>query len=120
MEIYKEFHFEAAHYLPRVPPGHQCSRLHGHSYRVWVHVIGHVDPDTGWVRDFADISAAMAPVLADLDHRNLNDIDGLENPTSERLSAWIWERIASLPGLDRVVVAETASSGCVYRGPSSA
>ena len=121
MEIFKEFAFEAAHRLPHVPPGHKCARLHGHSFRVVIHVRGDVDPATGWVMDFADLKAAFAPTLSRLDHYYLNDIEGLENPTSENLARWIWERmVGTLPGLCRVVVHETCTSGCAYEGGSLA
>jgi 6-pyruvoyltetrahydropterin/6-carboxytetrahydropterin synthase len=115
MEIFREFRFEAAHLLPYVPAGHKCGRLHGHSYRVEVHVAGDVDPAAGWVLDFADVSAAWKPLDDLLDHRYLNDVPGLDNPTSENLAAWIWQRLAALP-LSAVVVRETCTSGCVYRG----
>lgn len=117
MEIYKEFGFEAAHRLPNLPPEHKCSRLHGHSYRVSVHVEGRVDPHLGWVCDFADISEVCEPVRVDLDHRYLNELPGLENPTSEVLARWIWTRIVDqLPGLSLVEVRETCTAGCRYRG----
>lgn len=118
MEIFKEFRIEAAHRLPHVPEGHKCARLHGHSFLIGVHVAGEIDPVRGWVLDFADIKAAMQVVCEALDHRYLNDIPGLENPTSERLAVWIWERVKpALPGLSRIVVHETCNSGCEYRGP---
>jgi 6-pyruvoyltetrahydropterin/6-carboxytetrahydropterin synthase len=117
VEIHKEFGFEAAHLLPNVPAGHKCSRLHGHSFRVSVHVEGPVGDRSGWVMDFADISAACAPVRDALDHRYLNEVEGLDNPTSEVLARWIWQRLApSLPGLCMVEVRETCTSGCRYRG----
>jgi len=117
VNIFKEFSFEAAHRLPHVPAGHKCSRLHGHSFRVEVHVEGPVDERTGWIRDFADLACAMEPVLERLDHYYLNEIAGLENPTSEVLARWIWDRLLpSLPDLSEVVVRETCTSGCVYRG----
>lgn len=118
MEIWKEFTFEAAHRLPNVPTGHKCARMHGHSYRCTLYVSGFVGRRSGWVTDFADITAAFEPLRKQLDHALLNEIVGLENPTSETLAAWIWERIApALPGLSRVTVSETASSGCSYIGP---
>lgn len=118
MEIYKEFRFEAAHRLPAVPPGHKCSRLHGHSFYVVVHVAGEICPQAGWVMDFADISRAFEPTLERLDHYYLNEIEGLENPTSENLAAWIWRDLQPrLPQLCKIVVRETCTSGCVYRGP---
>ena len=119
MEIFKEFTFEAAHRLPNVPADHKCSRLHGHSFRVTVYVEGEVDPDAGWVIDFADISQAFKPLFGRLDHYYLNEIEGLENPTSERLAVWIWERLApTLSGLSQVVVRETCTAGSIYRGPT--
>lgn len=117
MEIFREFTFEAAHRLPNVPEGHKCSRLHGHSYRVIVHVEAPVDPETGWVMDFGDLKKAFKPLEARLDHYYLNDIEGLENPTSEVLARWIWERLKpTLPVLSALTVRETCTSGCTYRG----
>lgn len=117
MEIYKEFTFEAAHRLPNVPPDHKCARLHGHSFRVEVHVQGPVGRESGWVLDFADIKAAFAPLMKVLDHNYLNEIGGLENPTSELLAKWIWRRLAlPLPGLSKVVIKETCTTGCIYTG----
>ncbi|HLN17218.1 MAG TPA: 6-carboxytetrahydropterin synthase QueD [Acidimicrobiales bacterium] len=117
MEIFKEFTFEAAHRLPNVEPGHKCGRLHGHSFRVSVHLRGPVGADSGWVRDFDDMSCAMAPLLKLLDHTYLNEVEGLENPTSEVMARWIWTRLTvALPELSEVVVRETCTSGCVYRG----
>jgi 6-pyruvoyltetrahydropterin/6-carboxytetrahydropterin synthase len=118
VEIFKEFTIEAAHLLPNVPEGHKCRRLHGHSFRIAVYVAGEPGADSGWVMDFADISAAFHPLFDQLDHRYLNEVPGLENPTSEVLARWVWDRLASgLPGLHRVVVRETCTSGCEYRGP---
>jgi 6-pyruvoyltetrahydropterin/6-carboxytetrahydropterin synthase len=117
VEIFKEFTFEAAHRLPNVPAGHKCARLHGHSYRVELHVDGSVDDRAGWVCDFADLSTAMRPLLDQLDHYYLNEVDGLDNPTSEVLARWIWIRVQpALPELSQVIVRETCTSGCVYRG----
>ena len=116
MEIFREFTFEAAHRLPYVPEGHKCGRLHGHSYRAEVHVRGEVDPATGWILDFAEIKAAFKPIEDTLDHRYLNEIEGLENPTSENLARWIWQRLECHLPLARVVVRETCTSGCVYEG----
>lgn len=117
MEIWKEFRLESAHRLPCVPPDHKCARLHGHSFRVAVHVSGPVDSRLGWVIDFADIARAWEPLHEQLDHRLLNEVPGLENPTSEHLARWVWERLRpALPGLARVVVHETCTSGCSYAG----
>ena len=117
MEIFKEFTFEAAHRLPNVPADHKCARLHGHSFRVDGARRRRGRATAGWVMDFADIKAAVEPVIDALDHRYLNEIDGLENPTSEVVARWIWQRIAGkLKGLSAVTVKETCTSGCVYRG----
>ena len=120
MELFKDFSFEAAHRLPNVPAGHKCARLHGHSFQVRVTLDGPVDPTLGWVMDFADLKAACAPVIDALDHRYLNEIAGLENPTSEVVAAWLWERLApALPFLASITVRETCTSGCTYRGPAT-
>lgn len=117
MDIFKVFTIEAAHRLPGVPEGHKCARLHGHSFRVEVHVAGAPGEASGWVMDYADVKAAFRPLHEQLDHRYLNDIEGLENPTSERLAMWIWDRLRpALPGLSRVVVHETCTSGAIYTG----
>ncbi len=117
MEIFKEFRFEAAHMLPNVPPGHKCRRLHGHSFRVAIHVRGELAQPEGWITDFADIKKVFQPLLDQLDHNYLNEVEGLENPTSENLARWIWQRLRPLlPGLSKVIVRETCSSGCVYTG----
>lgn len=117
MDIYKIFTFEAAHRLPNVPEGHKCARLHGHSFEVTLYVSGPVDDHTGWVLDFADVKAAFKPYLKQLDHYYLNDIEGLENPTSENIARWIWAKVKpDLPALSKVAVKETCTAGCVYSG----
>jgi 6-pyruvoyl tetrahydropterin synthase/QueD family protein len=118
VELTKEFHFEAAHRLPMVSPEHKCHRLHGHSFRIEITVAGEVDARTGWLVDYAGITAVVAPVLqGELDHRTLNDVPGLENATSEVLCGWLWQRFAPrLPGLDAITVHETCTARCTYRG----
>ena len=117
MDIFKVFTLEAAHRLPHVPAGHKCARLHGHSFRVEIHVSGPVDPHSGWVMDFGDIKAAFQPLYEQLDHHYLNDIPGLENPTSEVLAKWIWNELKPLlPELSAIRIHETCTSGCIYRG----
>ena len=117
MELRKSFQFEAAHLLPLLPDDHKCRRLHGHSFKVEIAVAGDCDEKLGWLMDYADLSAAFKPLWKQLDHYYLNEIPGLENPTSEILAVWIWERLKpKLPLLSEVVVAETCQSCCVYRG----
>ena len=117
MDIFKTFTIEAAHRLPNVPEGHKYARLHGHSFRVELHVRGDLDPSLGWVMDFADVKNAFQPRYEQLDHHYLNEIEGLENPTSERLAMWIWERLKpDLPLLSTVVVHETCTSGARFTG----
>jgi 6-pyruvoyltetrahydropterin/6-carboxytetrahydropterin synthase len=117
MEIFQQLRIEAAHRLPAVPADHKCARLHGHSFVVEVWVEGEPGVETGWVIDYGDVAAAVQPVHDALDHHYLNEVEGLENPTSENLARWIWQRVApALPGLSRIVVRETCDTGCVYRG----
>ncbi|NCS66541.1 MAG: 6-carboxytetrahydropterin synthase QueD [Hydrogenophilaceae bacterium CG1_02_62_390] len=117
MDIFNIFHLESARRLPNLPAEHPCARVHGHSFQVEVHLSGPLDETLGWVTDFAEVEVAWAPVKAALDHRYLNDVPGLDNPTSERLAIWIWDRLKPmLPGLAKIIIRETASSGCVYEG----
>jgi 6-pyruvoyltetrahydropterin/6-carboxytetrahydropterin synthase len=117
MDIFREFAIEAAHRLPNLPEGHKCRRLHGHSFRIEIHVSGEVEETTGWVMDFADIETAFRPLFERLDHRYLNEVKGLENPTSETLAHWIWDRLKpALPLLSKVIVRETCTDGCAYSG----
>jgi 6-pyruvoyltetrahydropterin/6-carboxytetrahydropterin synthase len=117
MDIFRSFTIEAAHRLPNVPAGHKCARMHGHSFRVELHVTGPVEPVSGWVMDFADLKAAFQPFYEQLDHHCLNDVPGLENPTSENLARWIWRAMKPvLPSLKLVIVHETCTSGCRYDG----
>lgn len=117
MDIFKIFTVEAAHRLPNVPEGHKCARLHGHSFKIEIHVSGGIGEDSGWVMDFADIKDIFQPFYEQLDHHYLNEIDGLENPTSENLARWIWVRLKpKLSGLSKVIVQETCTCGCVYQG----
>ena len=116
MDVFREFSFEAAHLLPDLPEGHKCRRLHGHSYRVEIHVEGDVDPETGMVIDFAEIKQAFQPLWQKLDHNYLNDVEGLANPTSEHLAVWIWDRLRGSLPLHKVVVRETCTSGVEYEG----
>ncbi len=117
MDVFRVFQIEAAHRLPNVPAGHKCARIHGHSFRIEVHVTGDIIEPSGWVMDFADLRRAFQPLFDRLDHHYLNEIEGLENPTSENLARWIWQRLEpGLPGLSKIAVQETCNAGCIYTG----
>ena len=118
VELSRTFSFEAAHRLPMVPPGHKCFRVHGHSYVVDVMIAGEIDPELGWLVDFGEIRERVEPVLKqELDHRLLNDVPGLENPTAEVLCGWLWKRLQALvPHLHAITVHETCTARCTYRG----
>lgn len=118
-EIFKEFTIDCAHSLPNVPDGHKCKNVHGHTYKIRISIEGELDARLGWVMDFADVKAAFEPIKMALDHRYLNDIPGLDNPTAEHIAIWIWRHLAAeLKGLKEIWVFETPTSGCVYRGDS--
>ena len=117
MRLVREFTFEAAHRLPHAPQQHKCARLHGHSFHVELVCEGEVERKTGWLLDFGEIKRAFAPLREQLDHRYLNEIEGLENPTAENLAHWIWARLKpDLPLLAQVNVAETCTARCEYQG----
>ena len=117
VRLVHEFRFEAAHRLPKVPPGHKCQRLHGHSFKVEVAIAGPVNEETGWFIDFGILYDLWAPLHAVLDHNYLNEVPGLENPTSEVLSRWIWDKLKpTFPSLARITVYETCDARCEYEG----
>jgi 6-pyruvoyltetrahydropterin/6-carboxytetrahydropterin synthase len=115
--LIKEYTFEAAQTLPNVPEGHKCRLMHGHSFKVEIAIEGEVDPEIGWVYDHAEISRAMTPLVDVLDHSYLNEVEGLENPTIENMAAWFWRKLEpDVPGLCEIVIHETATARCVFRG----
>ena len=117
VELLRRFSFDSAHSLPNVPEDHKCHRLHGHTFQVEIKVTGPIGETTGWVMDFADLKKATQPLIEALDHRYLNEIEGLENPTSEHISIWIWDRLKpQIKELSAVTVHETCNTGCTYRG----
>lgn len=117
VRLVREFTFEAAHRLPGAPPGHKCRRLHGHSFRVELICEGELDEETGWLIDFAKVKQAFEPLLQQLDHHFLNEVEGLENPTAENIARWIWTGVRpTLPFLTQVNLAETCTARCEFRG----
>jgi 6-pyruvoyltetrahydropterin/6-carboxytetrahydropterin synthase len=116
MKLFKDFTFEAAHRLPLVPEEHKCFQLHGHSFKVRVFIEGPLN-NMGWVMDFSDLKKICSPLIELLDHSYLNEIEGLNNPTSENIAIWLWDRlIKKLPELSAIEIMETCTSGCVYSG----
>ena len=117
VRLFRELRFEAAHRLPKVPAGHKCARLHGHSFKVELAVYGPVNPETGWLIDFGELDRLWQPLHDQLDHNYINEIEGLENPTSENLARWLWERLKpAVPELERIIVHETCDARCEYEG----
>ena len=114
-ELRKTMTFESAHRLPHLPPDHKCSRLHGHSFSMTLVVRGPLDPSAGWVMDYSDLKKSAQPIIDQLDHHYLNEIEGLENPTSEILAKWVYDRLRSrLSALHQVIIAETCTTECTY------
>ena len=117
MEIYKEFSFDSAHFLPNVPEGHKCRNMHGHTYRLRIFLKGELDPHLGWIMDFKELKDSIGPVIDQLDHKLINDIEGLENPTAENITVWIWQQVKPLlPQLNRIELYETPTTGVIYSG----
>jgi 6-pyruvoyltetrahydropterin/6-carboxytetrahydropterin synthase len=117
VELVKEYRFEAAHRLPNVPAGHKCQRLHGHSFKFEIHVVGPVDDVSGWFIDYGVLDDVVNPLVARLDHHYMNEIEGLENPTSEVTAKWLFDRIkGKLPSLVAITFHETCDARCIYRG----
>lgn len=117
MEIYKEFSFDSAHFLPNVPEGHKCRNMHGHTYRLRVFIEGQPHPHYGWLMDFKELKDIVGKVIDQLDHKLINEISGLENPTAENITLWIWQQIKHLlPLLSRIELYETPTTGVIYSG----
>src|SRR5262245_22653904 len=117
MEIYREFSFDAAHYLPMLPEGHKCNEMHGHTYHLKVYIKGNLNPTPGWVMDFKEMKNKINTVIDEVDHKTLNKLPGLENPTAENIILWFWQKLKPLlPDLSRIELKETASTGVIYSG----
>ena len=117
VRLTKDFLFEAAQTLPCAPEGHKCRKMHGHSFKLEIAIEGEVDAETGWIYDHSRISGVVEPLIELLDHKYLNEVPGLENPTIELMAAWFWQKLApSLPGLAEIVIHETPTARCIYRG----
>ena len=117
MIIFKTFTFDAAHFLPNVPEGHKCKNLHGHTYKMTLFLEGEVDEEFGWVKDFGELKEVVQPILLQIDHRFLNEIEGLENPTCENFTIWIWNKLKpQLNELIKIELSETPTSGAIFEG----
>jgi len=117
MTIFKQFTFDSAHFLPRIPEGHKCKETHGHTYKLTIFIEGALDNTLGWVLDFAEAKRAIMPVLELVDHKLLNNVEGLENPTCEILAIWFWNKIKPhVPLLKKIELYETPTSGVIYEG----
>jgi 6-pyruvoyltetrahydropterin/6-carboxytetrahydropterin synthase len=118
IELFKEFTFEAAHKVPGY------SDIHGHSFRVELFMRGEAEGTYGWATSLTHVEPPIHEVQRRLDHRFLNEIEGLEVPSLENIARWIWQRLDNqVPGLDRVVVRRGCSGhgdGCIYRGRMAA
>jgi len=114
-ELKQHFHVESARFLTNLPKNHPCSNMHGHSFKIILTLIGDLHPKIGWVMDYHEISKVMAPILQQIDHKVLNEVAGLENPTSELLAKWIYEKaLIQIPLLKAVTIMETTSTECTY------
>ena len=114
-ELKQQFQIDSARQLKGLPPEHPCSRLHGHTFKITLTLVGELHPEIGWVRDYHEISKTMEPLIKMLDHRILNEVEGLENPTSEHLCIWLYKKAHKLiPELTRVTVSETPPTECSY------
>ena len=117
MLLFKQFTFDSAHFLPNVPDGHKCKEIHGHTYHLKVWIEGDLEPHYEWVMDFAVLKKAVEPVIKSIDHKLMNNLPGLENPTCERIAIWLWDKIKpQIPQLKRVELNETPTSGVIYEG----
>lgn len=117
MKIFRKFTFDSAHFLPNVPDGHKCKNVHGHTYHLTVFFEGDIDEHLKWVIDFSEVKNVIKPIIDSIDHKLLNDIEGLENPTCEVLAIWIWDKIKpQIPALVKVKLYENTTSGVIYEG----
>ncbi len=117
MTIFRQFTFDSAHFLPYVAEDHKCRQMHGHTYRLTIYMTAEPDEQLGWVMDFADVKKVMTPILDMVDHKTLNNVPGLENPTCELLAKWLWDKIKKeIPILSKIELYETPKSGVVYEG----
>jgi 6-pyruvoyltetrahydropterin/6-carboxytetrahydropterin synthase len=117
MLIFKVFYFDSAHFLPNVPENHKCRQMHGHTYKLIVFIEGDNKNNLGWVMDFAELKNVINPIIDVIDHKVLNEITGLENPTCENIAKWLWVKIkVKIPALSKIELHETPTTGVVYNG----
>ena len=117
MQLFKIFTFDSAHFLPQVPDGHKCKSIHGHTYQLTLYIEDDLKNELDWVMDFSDLKKVVDPIISELDHKLLNNILGLENPTCEKIAIWIWNKVKiELPKLYKIILNETPNSGVIYEG----
>lgn len=117
MEIYKEFAFDSAHFLPNVPEGHKCKNMHGHTYHLRVYIKGMPNSNYGWIMDFKELKDSIMPLIDELDHKVMNEVKGLENPTAENITIWFWDKLKPvIPALSKLELKETPTTGVIYEG----
>lgn len=117
MILFKQFKFDSAHFLPNVPEGHKCRGLHGHTYQLILYFEGKIDEKLGWIMDFSEIKRVVDPIIECIDHKLLNEVEGLENPTCELIAIWLWDKIRlKIPQLSRIKLFETPTSGVIFEG----
>jgi 6-pyruvoyltetrahydropterin/6-carboxytetrahydropterin synthase len=117
MIIYKKYFFDAAHFMNNFKKNHKYSRLHGHSYEVIIKISGHIDKKNNWVFNYDDVDNLMNPLIKKLDHQTLNNIKGLENPTSENIAKWFWKNLKKkISKLESIEINRPRIGGCIYSG----
>ena len=117
MIIYKKYYFDAAHFMTNLKKGHKYTKVHGHSYEKIIKISGNLDKTNNWILNYDDIDEIVNPLLQKIDHKTLNDIKGLEKPTSENLAKWFWERIRKkIVNLESIEIIRPRIGGCIYSG----
>ena len=118
MQVFRQFRFHAARHLPNLEDSHICKKIHGHTFNLTVYIKGNINNQTGFIIDFFDIDKIVTKnIIKSIDHKLLNDIADLENPTSEILCKWIWDKLKTkISGLNKIILSEDHGTGIIYSG----